>query len=223
MKYPVQIKRAEDIVKVFSHGIRVVFHGSVTPFRNFLCISVKIWYLELNIVKAYMVNLFSILKYLIRRVSFRRFFISCLLWKRIYSILMWDSIWRVKKKCIYNDKINEIIISKNIVHIAKSPNHEIDLYNDYLQRRFQCNWFIETWIRGHKYAVDTCQDINQIRFSELFYYREKQDHSKWAVSDKDYYFIGDLNRMTTQMKRGGGGFVCKNDKLSRKLREIAGV
>ena len=41
-----------------------------------------------------------------------------------------------------------------------------------------------------------------------------------GVSNKNLYWICDLNRMTSQYKRGGGGFICNNKYLSIALRKL---
>ena len=44
-------------------------------------------------------------------------------------------------------------------------------------------------------------------------FSETLDHSKWAISvNKDWVFIGDLNRMHSQKNRGGGGILIRNNK-----------
>ena len=116
-------------------------------------------------------------------------------------------------------KIRKIQLHNDIEHVAKSPCYEIDIYSEYLAHEFPHKWYVETWIRGH-HIEKTCDkiiDIKDIQFQDIKY-TEKQDHSKWAVSDKDLYWVGDLNRMTSQYKRGGGGFIIKNMDISESFR-----
>jgi hypothetical protein len=49
--------------------------------------------------------------------------------------------------------------------------------------------------------------------------KQTQDHSKWAVSDI-YCFIGDLNRMDSQRKRGGGGLLIRHPDLAHGFKEL---
>lgn len=46
-------------------------------------------------------------------------------------------------------------------------------------------------------------------------YDEHKNHSKWAISDKDTccVWIGDINAMTSQFHRGGGGLIIKDDQI----------
>ena len=120
------------------------------------------------------------------------------------------------------NQVNVIKISKNITHIAKSPKYEIDIYEDYILKNYNFNWNFETWIRGHLIKNENennIKDIKTINYDNITY-NEKQDHSKWGVSDDKYYWVGDLNRMTSQFKRGGGGFICSNKDIAKELNKL---
>jgi len=116
------------------------------------------------------------------------------------------------------DMISTLSFSEEITHIAKSPKMEIDIYSEYLTI-YAMDWYVETWKRGH--AITTVSPIKDITNLSIFgvKYKESQDHSKWAACDQ-YYWIGDLNRMTSQYKRGGGGFVIKNQGVASALKSI---
>jgi hypothetical protein len=116
------------------------------------------------------------------------------------------------------DMISTLSFSEEITHIAKSPKNEIDIYSEYLTI-YAPDWEVETWKRGH--AINTPSTIKDITHLSIFglKYKDSQDHSKWATSDQ-YYWIGDLNRMTSQYKRGGGGFLVKNQGIALALKSI---
>ena len=116
------------------------------------------------------------------------------------------------------DMISTLSFSEEITHIAKSPKNEIDIYSEYLTI-YAPDWEVETWKRGH--AINTPSTIKDITHLSIFglKYKDSQDHSKWATSEQ-YYWIGDLNRMTSQYKRGGGGFLVKNQGVSNALKSI---
>ena len=124
---------------------------------------------------------------------------------------------------IHNIPIRTIQISDSITHIAKSPKNEIDIYSEHIILKYNYKWQIETWIRGHhiekNYLNSFCSDIHSLIFENI-HYKESQDHSKWAVSNDIYYFIGDLNRMTSQYKRGGGGFICNDIFITKALQNL---
>jgi len=114
--------------------------------------------------------------------------------------------------------ISTVVFSDEIQHIAKSPHHEIDIYSDCLDT-YASEWYVETWKRGH--AIISSNNIKDV--SDLCVngqkYKESQDHSKWATSEQ-YYWIGDLNRMTSQYKRGGGGFLVKHQVIAQLFRSF---
>uniref|UniRef100_A0A6C0DAP1 Uncharacterized protein n=1 Tax=viral metagenome TaxID=1070528 RepID=A0A6C0DAP1_9ZZZZ len=124
-----------------------------------------------------------------------------------------------KYKHVEEINVSKLIINNNIIHIAKSPNLEIDIYGDYIVKEYNYKWFVETWIRGHHINNHKVIDIKNLKFDNIEY-TESQDHSKWAVSNNEYYFIGDLNRMTSQYKRGGGGFICKDIQIVNALNSL---
>jgi gliding motility-associated-like protein len=75
----------------------------------------------------------------------------------------------------------------------------------------------ETLIKGNLIETNcNIKDIKKLCFEDVTF-NESQDHSKWGVSDKDYYCISDLNRTLSQYKKGGGIFICKDKELSKSL------
>jgi deoxyribonuclease-2 len=122
---------------------------------------------------------------------------------------------------VKNNTINEIKLTDTINHIAKSPHYEIDIYSEYIGVKYNYKWNTETWIRGHNIEKTNKNIINikSIIFEDIEY-NENQDHSKWAFSDNEYYWIGDLNRMTSQYRRGGGGFICKDINITKALKKL---
>ena len=124
---------------------------------------------------------------------------------------------------IIDDKqhISVLKISDHITHLAKTPHYEIDIYGDYIAKIYNYNWKIETWLRGHLITTITenISDVNSVRFDN-FSYTEKHDHSKIGSTNQGFYWVGDLNRMTSQYKRGGGGFICFDKDLADALDKL---
>jgi len=120
-----------------------------------------------------------------------------------------------------NKEISTLLLTDNVTHIAKSPHHCIDIYSECIAQKYPCNWRVETWKRGHEIhrQIPNMKDVISLQYQNCEY-SEKQDHSKWGVSDTDYFWIGDLNRMTSQYHRGGGGFICKNKDISVAFRSL---
>ena len=130
---------------------------------------------------------------------------------------------------------NPLKLSDTITHIAKSPHYHIDIYSDYLAKEYNHIWKVETWIRGHHILEEPLielpltnnnnnnnkiVDIKSLQFENISW-TEKQDHSKWATTPScAYYWIGDLNRMTSQYKRGGGGFICLDPTIASAFHKL---
>lgn len=116
-------------------------------------------------------------------------------------------------------QMSHLIFADMVIHLAKPAEYHVDIYSEYLTK-YADAWQIETWKRGHELKggpdsqggpLPQCKDISAVSILGVNY-KESQDHSKWAVSSK-YFWMGDLNRMETQKKRGGGGFLVKHSGM----------
>ncbi|KAF2070022.1 hypothetical protein CYY_008653 [Polysphondylium violaceum] len=111
---------------------------------------------------------------------------------------------------------------------AKNTQWNNDLYESLLQPAIAQNMLISTWRLGAKTTImpTFCQPnytYDSVNVEELsipggseFQWRYTKDHSKWAISldqERNYVCIGDINRMYSQYKRGGGSACFVNDKL----------
>lgn len=121
-------------------------------------------------------------------------------------------------------EISTVVLTPTVTHIAKSPHHPIDIYSQCIAKQYPSTWHVETWKRGHEIQdhVDCVKDVRLLHYDTVTF-KESQDHSKWAVSATDMYWVGDLNRMTSQFRRGGGGFLIRNADISLALRGLAGL
>ena len=115
-------------------------------------------------------------------------------------------------------EVSTLILAPTVTHIAKSPHHPIDIYSQHIAKQYPSTWHVETWKHGHEIQdhIDTVKDIKLLQYDTV----TSQDHSKWAVSDTDLYWVGDLNRMTSQFRRGGGGFLIRHAGISLAFREL---
>lgn len=122
------------------------------------------------------------------------------------------------KEKIKNKKMSHVRINNKISHIAKSKNNEIDIY-EHLANEYGGMWICKTWIRG-KECENTMHVKNSVGIQHKnIKYNSSQDHSKYAFNN-DVLIIGDLNRMTSQYKRGGGGIILKSKKITKILTDI---
>ena len=118
-------------------------------------------------------------------------------------------------------------INEYMHHVAKSPMYHEDLYETILIPKFGGNCYTETWVRGHQCLDNNlCKMIDNINWdlvdsSNPHKYNYKKDHSKYCFSDNSsWVMIGDLNRMTTQFKRGGGGLVICDEEINSLFKSF---
>lgn len=105
-----------------------------------------------------------------------------------------------------------------VVHVAKAKVWGQDIY-EHIADRYGGKWSCETWVRGKACEVtEQIKDAHQISWGSLTYKRT-QDHSKYACSDEHVY-VGDINRMTSQFHRGGGGVILQDTNISKLFAEI---
>jgi hypothetical protein len=125
---------------------------------------------------------------------------------------------------LYNPLVLEIKTlkwSKTMTHLAKSPEHNTDFIGTELCKLHE-GWHEETWKRGSLY-----QDHKNVKTIHTLCvnntsYTSSQDHSKWAVSPS-HVWIGDLNHMKSQEKRGGGGMVINNKEVASAFSALVKV
>ena len=118
---------------------------------------------------------------------------------------------------------NILKISDNLIHVAKPPNLNSDIYSKFIATDYSYIWKIQTWQQNYRHnpndKTPNIIDIKNIKFENITY-TSNEDYSNWAVSDNDFYWIGDLNRTISQFNKGGGGFIFKDQQLSKCLQEI---
>ena len=62
--------------------------------------------------------------------------------------------------------------------------------------------------------------IQKIKWNNDIIYSYTHDHSKFCYSDNGWVMISDINRMTTQFKRGGGGIIIQDKQISQLFKGI---
>lgn len=110
-----------------------------------------------------------------------------------------------------------------------SKSHYKELYLEIVAPGLGSDLLVETWRRGagdplpsncsYKYKVNNVESVElkfepgaQVRQSSPWKYNE--DHSKWAVAiDQPAACLGDINRMASQYKRGGGSLCMRNPRV----------
>jgi len=102
-----------------------------------------------------------------------------------------------------------------------------DLYSDFVATELKSELFSETWSNGvGGILTSECKksypvyNIKQLAFKAInVLFRVNSDHSKWAISNpknanERAVCIGDVNRMASQFKRGGGIICMRNEPVA---------
>ncbi|MEY2519260.1 MAG: deoxyribonuclease [Verrucomicrobiota bacterium] len=107
--------------------------------------------------------------------------------------------------------------------IAKNRNWNKDFWNDLVGPTLKANMDVETWIRGKippvldSDGIHKTFDVKYIDLSPLdvpWTWPETHDHAKWGITvDSDWVCVGDINRMISQEKRGGGTIAFQDPTL----------
>lgn len=114
--------------------------------------------------------------------------------------------------------------------IAKNRHWNSDYWNDLVGPALGVNLDVETWRRG-KLAGTGDSDLVHAVLDTLFINLEPlgvdyewhytQDHAKWACSQTpDWVVVADINRDTSQEKRGGGGIAFQHPALWQSISQI---
>ena len=115
--------------------------------------------------------------------------------------------------------------------IAKNRQWDGDFWNDLVGPTLGEDIDVDTWIRGlipphaDSDGIHKTFDIKYINLGALgmhFAWPETRDHAKWAITLKnDWVCVGDINRMVSQRKRGGGAIAFRNRTLWTALTKTA--
>jgi deoxyribonuclease-2 len=127
-------------------------------------------------------------------------------------------------------------VATTFTSLAKSKEWDGDLYEGLVAPHYRSGFLVESWIRGdrlgkycpnartkssrHPYEVVDAKTMRvTLPTGQNRTWTETQDHAKWAVSlDSSYVVcVGDINRMSSQRKRGGGAVCFANKDLCFSL------
>ncbi len=107
--------------------------------------------------------------------------------------------------------------------IAKNREWDKDFWNDLVGPALKEDMDVETWIRGPIPPIADIDgihktfDIKYINLGPLgahWAWPETHDHAKWGITKRsDWVCVGDINRMVSQRKRGGGTIAFQNETL----------
>jgi deoxyribonuclease-2 len=111
--------------------------------------------------------------------------------------------------------------------IAKNREWGQDFWNGLVGPTLKEDMDVETWIRGpippiaDVDGIHKTFDIKYVNLGPLglhWAWPETHDHAKWGITLRsDWVCVGDINRMISQRKRGGGTIAFQNETLWKAL------
>lgn len=117
----------------------------------------------------------------------------------------------------------------NFKVIAKNRLWNQDFWNDLVGPALKEDINVESWIRGKipptqdSDRVHETLDVKYITLKAIgmpWAWPETHDHAKWAITHADDWIcVGDINRMVSQAKRGGGTIAFQDPTLWNLLNQ----
>jgi len=111
--------------------------------------------------------------------------------------------------------------------IAKNREWNKDFWNELVGPTLKEDMDVETWIRGpippvaDSDGIHKTFDIKYVNLGSMgaqWAWPETHDHAKWGITlQSDWICIGDINRMISQRRRGGGTIAFQNETLWKAL------
>lgn len=114
----------------------------------------------------------------------------------------------------------------SLTYFIRPDDPEINLPYDFdIPQHFKSSIFVGTWTKPSLQKSICNEDYQVINITEFnvlgMRYKNTQDHSKWAVTEKDKGLcIGDLNRTDSQLNRSGAMLCLEHPLLSKLSRQF---
>ncbi|EAR86534.2 deoxyribonuclease II (macronuclear) [Tetrahymena thermophila SB210] len=117
----------------------------------------------------------------------------------------------------------------SMIKFSKSGKWAVPFYDKVAATNLKTNLFVESW--GSPQEEPECSQGSFSVYSNLYIdfqqsgiqYKWTKDHSKYAISSdssKPYVCLGDINRQTSQWKRGGGTVCFQNQQVYNNFKKI---
>ncbi len=119
---------------------------------------------------------------------------------------------------------NTYLLENRYLWFVKSPSTQVDIWSTCISTYFATEMQVESWLHGTDPDGPTCStydtvDIQNLEFGES-QISNYDDHSKWGIGESPLVCVGDLNRMESQMVRGGGVYCWKDPSLWQIMNNI---
>ncbi len=154
---------------------------------------------------------------------------AALMQPAVYAANDSGSLWKpMKRPPSGEERIAWRDMGGGVEHVAKCRQWGGCLFADGLVKEKGGPCVAETWCRPK--PVPTAEVANAVVLGwpgtdPLVAYHESQDHSKYAVSAAGapkgpWTYVGDINNMKSQRKRGGGGLVFADPEVHEAFRGL---
>ncbi|KAL4468534.1 hypothetical protein ABPG74_005037 [Tetrahymena malaccensis] len=110
---------------------------------------------------------------------------------------------------------------------SKNKDNEIPLYEQIVTQELKTGLLVQSW--GRPYEEASCSGSYQVisntrvQIDGASQFKDTQDHSKYGISTdktKPFVCLGDINRMKSQWKRGGGTVCISNKNIHFQFTKI---
>ena len=115
-----------------------------------------------------------------------------------------------------NQEPTTISFSDDIRHVSKHKKWGKDLFEEHLTIVFESPILCQTWAKPAIPSSILVKNVKTVKWPNGLEYETTNDHSKYAVSmnpEHKWVYIGDINHMESQARRGGGGLLIRNERL----------
>ncbi|EAR86610.1 deoxyribonuclease II (macronuclear) [Tetrahymena thermophila SB210] len=112
------------------------------------------------------------------------------------------------------------------IKFSKSGKYLVPFYDTILAESIKAGVIVQSW--GSPQEEPICESQYNVSSNMLITldgitYKQTQDHSKYCISTDDskpYVCLGDINRQTSQWKRGGGTVCLQNKQVHTAFKKI---
>jgi deoxyribonuclease-2 len=164
---------------------------------------------------------------------------------RVYAVNEKGPAWndRISKR----SGKKKLLVSRGgrpFILFSKEPNDPIDIWSEQVAYGTQGPLLVLSWRKGSGGKINSVcpkdpknsvngggsieiEDVRKLRYETegdlVAEFSGSQDHGKWAVSkyiEDEHFCIGDLNRIESQKKSGGGVICMKSHKVASAFRRM---
>ncbi|CAN9500367.1 unnamed protein product [Ophioblennius macclurei] len=135
-----------------------------------------------------------------------------------------------KPQLTSNKRVEQLFSAQGekFVSFVKSEHFVDDIYTGWVAQALDADLLVESWQSlGHKLPSNCSlpkhtMNMMRVRLSESALFLSYHDHSKWCVSqayEDQVVCLGDLNRVWSQLRRGGGLVCAFNPVMYKAFRQ----